>query len=66
MCIEEFEAQYMTIKKIIGGYKPIKKFTQLLKKPTITETIRLKDYIGLGMYRERKKTEFPKEYYTHI
>jgi len=31
---------------------------QLLKKPTITETIRSKNYIGLGMYREWKIIEF--------
>ena len=31
------------------------------KKPTITETEI--DYVGLGMYREWKKTEFPKKYY---
>ena len=34
-----------------------------VKKPTITETIRLNDFVGLGMYREWKKTEFSKEYY---
>jgi hypothetical protein len=34
-----------------------------VKKPTIIETIRLDDYVGLGMYREWKKTEFPKGYY---
>jgi hypothetical protein len=34
-----------------------------VKKPTITEIIRL-DYVGLGMYRLWEKTEFPKEYYT--
>ena len=28
----------------------------MVKKPTITET----DYVGLGMYREWKKTEFPR------
>jgi hypothetical protein len=33
-----------------------------VKKPTIIETISL-DYIGLGMYREWKKIEFPKGYY---
>jgi hypothetical protein len=32
-----------------------------VKKPTIIDTIRL-DYIGLDMYREWKKIEFPKEY----
>jgi hypothetical protein len=34
-----------------------------VKKPTITETIMLQDYVGLDMYREWKKIEFPKEYY---
>jgi hypothetical protein len=29
------------------------------KNSTITETIRLTDYVGLGMYREWKKIEFP-------
>ena len=33
-----------------------------VKKPTIIETISLKNYSGLGMYRERKKIEFPKGY----
>jgi hypothetical protein len=32
-----------------------------VKKPTIIEIIRLKYYVGLGMYREWKKIEFPKE-----
>ena len=32
-----------------------------VKKPTIIETVRL-DYVGLGVYREWKKIEFPKEY----
>jgi hypothetical protein len=30
-------------------------------KPTITEIIRLHYYVGLDMYREWKKIEFPKE-----
>ena len=34
----------------------------MLKKPTKVETISL-DYVGLGMYREWKKIDFPKEYY---
>ena len=37
-----------------------------VKKPTIIETIRLIDYVGLGMYREWKKIEFPKGYYIRI
>ena len=36
-----------------------KEIYAMLKKPTITETIRL-DYEGLGMYRDWKKIEFPK------
>jgi len=35
----------------------------MVKKPTIIETIRLIDYISLGMYREWKKIEFPQKYY---
>ena len=42
------------------------KFMQWLKKPTITETIRLNRYAGLGIYREWKETEFPKGYYIWI
>jgi len=35
-----------------------------VKKPTIIQTIRLNRlHVGLDMYREWKKTEFPKEYY---
>jgi len=34
-----------------------------VKKPTIIETVRLNRYIGLGMYREWKKIEFPKGFY---
>jgi hypothetical protein len=34
----------------------------MVKKPTITETLRL-DYIGLGMYSECKKIEFAKRRY---
>jgi hypothetical protein len=33
-----------------------------IKKPTITETIRMHSYVGLDMYREWKKIGFPKEY----
>ena len=35
-----------------------KEIYAMVKKPTITV-----DYVGLGMYREWKKTEFPKQYY---
>jgi hypothetical protein len=30
-----------------------------VRKPTIIETISLIDYVGVGMYREWKKIEFP-------
>jgi hypothetical protein len=36
----------------------------MVKKPTITETIRLNSYIGFVMYREWKKIDFPNKYYT--
>jgi hypothetical protein len=35
----------------------------MVKKPTITQTIRLNRYVGLGTYREWKKIEVPKKYY---
>jgi hypothetical protein len=34
-----------------------------VQKPTIIQTIRLNDYVGLGMNREWKKIEFLKGYY---
>ena len=35
-----------------------------VKNPITTETIGLNiEYIGLGMYREWKEIEFPKDYY---
>jgi len=34
-----------------------------VKKPTVIETIRLYNYVGLDMYREWKKIGFPKGYY---
>ena len=39
-----------------------------VKKPTIIEAIRLNwlNYVGLGVYREWKKTGFPKEYYIYM
>jgi hypothetical protein len=37
-----------------------KEIYAIVKKPTITETI---DYVGMDMYREWKKIEFPKEYH---
>jgi hypothetical protein len=43
-----------------------KEMYAIVKKPTVTETVRLHDYIGLGMYREWKKIEFPKEHWIWI
>ena len=40
-----------------------KKIYAMVKKPTRTETVRKIDYVGLGMYREWKKIEFPEKYY---
>jgi len=40
-----------------------KEIYAIVKKPTVIETLRLNRLRGLGMYRERKKIEFPKEYY---
>jgi len=34
-----------------------------VKEPTIVETVRLNRYVGLGMYREWKKIEFPQGFY---
>jgi hypothetical protein len=39
-----------------------KEIYAMVKKPTITET----DYIGLGMYREWKKIEFPRLLHTNL
>jgi CHAD domain-containing protein len=40
-----------------------KEIYAIVKKPTITETIRL-HRLRLDVHRERKKVEFPKEYYS--
>jgi hypothetical protein len=40
-----------------------KEIYAIIKKPTITETVRLHS-VGLGMYREWKKIELPKQYYV--
>jgi hypothetical protein len=40
-----------------------KEIHEIVKKPTITKTVRVTDYGDLGTYREWKKIEFPKEYY---
>jgi hypothetical protein len=48
----------MAIKKKIGEYELIKKFMQLLKKPTIPETIRLH---RLHWFGDVQRME---EYYT--
>jgi hypothetical protein len=41
-----------------------KEIYAIVKKPTITEAISYIDHVGFGMYREWKKIEFPKQYYT--
>jgi len=40
-----------------------KEIYAMVKKHTITETIRLNRLDGLGMYTEWKKIEFQKKYY---
>jgi len=40
-----------------------KEMYAIITTPTTTEKISLNDYVGLGMNREWKKTEFPKKYY---
>jgi hypothetical protein len=40
-----------------------KEIYAIVKKPTLTKTLRSKGYVGLSRYREWKKIEFPKEYY---
>jgi hypothetical protein len=37
-----------------------KEIYSIVKKPTITETIRLRSYVGLDMYREWKEIELQK------
>jgi hypothetical protein len=68
MPIQTFELEWR--KCYIKQTKPQKLLTNKdiyasVKNPTIIETIIL-DYVGLGMYREWKKTEFPKGYYIRI
>jgi len=41
----------------------IKEIYAMAKKLTVTETIKLNNDVGLGMYREWKKIEFSKKYY---
>jgi hypothetical protein len=43
-----------------------KEMYAIVKKPTITETIRLHRFVGLDMYKGWKKIGFPKEYYIQI
>jgi len=50
----------MTIKKKNGGYKPIKKFMQELKKPTITETIGLNRLCCFGHAQRMEENRIPK------
>jgi hypothetical protein len=52
--MEEFYAQYMTMKNKIGEYYPIQKRVQYLKKPTITEKTRLN---RLGWFRHVERME---------
>ena len=50
----------MTGKKKIGGYWPIKKCMQVLKKPTIIETIRLNRLRWFGHVQRMEESRIPK------
>ena len=50
----------MTMKSKIGGYEPIKKFMQVLKKPTIIETIRLNRLCWFGYVQRVEESRIPK------
>ena len=50
----------MTMKKKIGGYCPIKKSMQLLKKPTITETVSLNILHWCGHVQRMEENRIPK------
>jgi hypothetical protein len=50
------------MEKKIGGYQLIKKFIQFLKKPTITETIRLHRLRWFGHVQRMEENRIPKEY----
>jgi len=61
-CIEEFLGPVYDKEKENWRILTNKEIYASVKKATIIEKMRL-DYVGLGMYREWKKTEFPKGYY---
>jgi hypothetical protein len=48
------------MKKKIGGYYLIKKVMQLLKKPTVTETIRLHRLCWFGHVQRMDENRIPK------
>ena len=48
------------MKKEIGEYYPIKKFMQMLNKPTITETIRLNRLRWFGHVQKMGENRIPK------
>jgi hypothetical protein len=48
------------MKKKIGGYQPMKKFMQELKKPTIIETIRLNRLCWFGHVQRMEENRIPK------
>jgi hypothetical protein len=50
----------MTMKSKIGGYEPIKKFMQVLKNPTIIETIRLNRLCWFGYVQRVEENRIPK------
>ena len=56
----------MTMKKENRRILTNKEIYASVKKCTVIETIRLNDFVGLGMYWEWKKMEFTKEYYIWI
>ena len=47
--------------KKTGGYSPLKKSMQLLKKPTITETVRLNKLRWFGHVQRMEENRIPKE-----
>jgi len=50
----------MKTKNKIGGYYPTRKFRQLLKKPTITETVRLNKLQWFGYVERIEENTIPK------
>jgi hypothetical protein len=59
-CIEKFQAQYMAMKKKIGGYLINKEIYAIVKKPTITETIRLHKLCWFGHVQRMEENRIPK------